>query len=84
MNRKPWLVIPSAKLIPRELQNLGKLPAVIYPVNQKMVFDYLYELYKDRTEAIRVICYEGADKVEAQLDAYQHVEVQTLKKSTGG
>ena len=39
------VIIPSAKIVPEELQNLGKLPAVIYPVNDGTVFDYLYEQY---------------------------------------
>ena len=31
----PTLIIPSAKLVPEELQKVGKFPGVIYPVNQK-------------------------------------------------
>ena len=46
------LIIPSAKVVPEELQKLGKLPAVIYPINQRIVFDYLYEQYKDQVETI--------------------------------
>ena len=49
--RENKLVIPSAKLVPEELQNLGKLPGIIYPVNQKIVFDYLYETYYDEMVA---------------------------------
>lgn len=30
------IIIPSAKIVPEELQSLGKLPAVIYPVNQNL------------------------------------------------
>ena len=54
------LIIPSAKVVPEELQKLGKLPAVIYPINQRIVFDYLYEQYKDQVETIDIICYENA------------------------
>ena len=39
------LIIPSAKVVPEELQKLGKLPAIIYPINQRITFDYLYEQY---------------------------------------
>lgn len=41
------IIIPSAKIVPEELQSLGKLPAVIYPVNQKIVFEYLQDCYKN-------------------------------------
>lgn len=27
------VVIPSAKVVPEELQSLGKLPAIIYPLS---------------------------------------------------
>ena len=64
------LIIPSAKVVPEELQKLGKLPAVIYPINQRIVFDYLYEQYKDQVETIDNICYENADKVQRRLKNY--------------
>ena len=37
------MIIPSAKLVPEELWNLGKLPGIIYPINQRIVFDYLFQ-----------------------------------------
>ena len=52
------LIIPSAKVVPEELQKLGKLPAIIYPINQRITFDYLYEQYKEKTNSIDIICYE--------------------------
>ena len=58
------LIIPSAKVVPEELQKLGKLPAIIYPINQRITFDYLYEQYKEKTNSIDIICYENADKVD--------------------
>lgn len=64
------LLIPSAKVVPEELQKLGKLPAIIYPINQKITFDYLYEHYKDKANAIDVICFEKADKVQRRLRNY--------------
>ena len=41
------VIIPAAKIVPEELQKLGKLPGIIYPVNQKITFDNLYEEYKE-------------------------------------
>ena len=64
----PRIVIPSATLVPEELWNLGKLPGIIYPINQRIVFDYLYEQYKDFD--IDVICYEKAEKVQRRLEKY--------------
>ena len=64
------VIVPSATYVSEELQKLGKLPAVIYPVNQRIAFDYLYEQYKDACEVIRVICGMGAAKVHQRLSRY--------------
>ena len=49
------VIIPSAKLVPEELQKLGKLPAIIYPINQKIAFDYIYDQYKNLHAKVDVI-----------------------------
>lgn len=36
------LIIPSAKNVEKDLQKIGNLPAVIYPVNTNIAFDYIY------------------------------------------
>ena len=64
----PRIVIPSATLVPEELWILGKLPGIIYPINQRIVFDYLYEQYKGGD--IDIICYEQAQKVQRRLEKY--------------
>ncbi len=64
------MIIPSAQVVPGELQKIGKLPAVIYLINQKIMFDYLYEQYKDRCKYIRVICHDKAEKVRQCLAKY--------------
>lgn len=72
------IIIPSAKLVPEELWNLGKLPGIIYPINQRIVFDYLYEQY--RGFDIDIICYEKAEKVQRRLEKYisDHVKIKIL------
>lgn len=70
MPKKFKLIIPAAKIVPEELQKLGKLPGIIYPVNQKITFDYLYNEYKDYCSSIDVICFEKADKVQRRLKNY--------------
>lgn len=72
------VIIPSAKLVPEELQSFGKLPAILYPVNQRPVFDFLYEQYK--TCSIRIILYEGADKVSSSIGGYKNVELVALDR----
>ena len=59
MKRK--VVIPSAKIVSVELQNIGKLPAVIYPVNQDTMFKILKDTYKDAVDEYEIVVYEAAE-----------------------
>ncbi len=68
IKNRSHIVIPSAKLVLEELWTLGKLPGIIYPINQRIVFDYLYEQYKGFD--IDIICYEKAEKVQRRLEKY--------------
>lgn len=80
MNEGKKVIIPAAKIVPKELQKLGKLPGIIYPVNQKITFDYLYDEYKDFCTSIDIICYEQADKVHKRLQKHigEKVRIKTL------
>lgn len=73
------IIIPSAKIVPEDLWSLGKLPGIIYPINQQIVFDYLYEQYRD-FPVIDIICYEKSDKVRRRLNKYtkKGVNIKTL------
>ena len=64
------LIIPAATIVSEELQKIGKLPAIIYPVNQKIVFDYLFEQYSESCSSIEVICYEKGEKIHRRLSSY--------------
>lgn len=74
------LLIPSAKIVNDDLQNLGKLPAVIYPVNGHTVFSYLYKQYISKCDLIQVLCYEQADKVHNKLKKYNDIELYDIPK----
>ena len=69
------VIIPSAKLIPEELQQLGKIPAVIYPVNQRMVFDYLYDQYSAEMTKFTVLAGENAHLIHSALSNYNDGDV---------
>ena len=74
------VIIPSAKIVPEELQHLGKLPAVIYPVNEGIVFDYLYQQYSHECKKIKIVCFENVDKVKRRIAKYDNslIEITTL------
>lgn len=75
MPRHNRVIIPAAKLVPEELQTFGKLPGIIYPINQRIVFDFLYDQYKDFLN-IDIICCEKAEKVQRRLDKYINDQVK--------
>lgn len=61
------VIVPSAKIVPQELQTIGKLPPVIYPLNDRIVFDYIYDQYSKTADSISVLCFEKSDKVRKRL-----------------
>lgn len=65
------LILPSAKIVPEELQKLGKLPAIIYSINQSIVFDYLYKQYESVCDGIDIIALEKIDKIQRRLSKYK-------------
>lgn len=69
------IIIPSAKVVSEDLQNIGKLPSIIYPVTDRIVFDYLYEEYISSCDVIRVLCYEQSEKVHSKLKKYRKTEI---------
>lgn len=72
------VLIPSATLMPKELQNIGKLPPVIYPLNDGIMFDYLFKQYGTQADEIAIVCHEGAAKVHQRLEQYCTGNVQIL------
>jgi len=76
------IIIPSAKVVPEELQNLGKLPPIIYPVGKGIVFDYIIDQYKNIEPVYNIICFEEARKVEQRLEQYKDTNIRliTLEK----
>lgn len=78
---KASVIIPSAKIVPEGLQKLGKLPGVIYPINQRIVFDYLFDQYS-ACQSINIICYENSELVKRRLNKYKgaNIKITTLSK----
>lgn len=75
------VIIPSAKLVPSDLWNVGKLPSIIYPINQDIVFDYLYRQYQDVCENIDIICFEKKEDVHERLQSYKSKKINIIDLS---
>lgn len=73
-------IIPSAKIVSEDLQNIGKLPSVTYPVTDKIVFDFLHKQYAKASKTIKVLCYEQAEKVHTKLKKYKNTEVIDIQE----
>lgn len=65
------VIVPSAKLIASELQSIGKIPPIIYPINQNISFDFFKLKYDNLAAEMDIICFEGVDKVRERLATYK-------------
>lgn len=70
------LLIPSAKIVPPQLQRLGKLPAVIYPIHNNSMLELFYEMYEGWVSGICIICFEQAELVEHAVKNYDAGKIQ--------
>ena len=61
------VVIPSAKYIPSELQTIGKIPPVLYPLGSGTVFDYIHTQYCCESKTIKIIGFEGFSSIEKKI-----------------
>lgn len=74
------LLIPTAKIIPLDLQHIGKLPAIIYPVNDRIAYDFFEEKYRNIVSEIDVLCYEKVSEIQRKLQYHgQGVNLQIIK-----
>lgn len=65
------LIIPSAKLISPELQSIGKIPPIIYPINQNISFDFFKLKYDSIVDEIVLIGFEKIDKIREIIANYK-------------
>lgn len=72
------IVIPAAKLVPEELQRIGRVSAISYPINQRIVFDFLLDEYERIASTIDIICFKEADKVHRMLESYKNCKVNII------
>lgn len=84
MNRV--ILIPTAKNISKELETIGKIPPIIYPLDQKIVFEYIIEEYGIESK-YRLACSESIDLVKEAMKKYQNMDISIinieLKKDLG-
>lgn len=76
-----YVLIPSAKLISKELQSIGKLPPVVYPLtDSKVVFDFIYDTYSDEETKFIIIGKENDSKILNIINKkkYKNVELINL------
>ena len=69
------VIIPAAKLVPEDLWNVGKLPSIVYPINQNIVFDYLYKQYNEECKSFEILCYEKKEEVHERLSTYNKTKI---------
>ncbi len=57
------LILSSAELVSKEQQYMGQIHPLAYPLNGRVMFEHLYEKYKDEVDEINITCYEQKEKL---------------------
>lgn len=73
------LIIPSARVVSQEMQKIGKLPAILYPVNKGIVLDYMIKQYASNVNNLNIVAYESAERIERRLRNYQSNNIRIVK-----
>jgi len=72
MNR--LVLLPSAKLIPLELQNeFGKIPSAMIPLDSRPAVHYIYEYYKKEGFDFLVAVHDMADEVIKYCNEHENI-----------
>lgn len=72
-----YLIIPSAKCAPNNLPNIGKVPMVLYPINEKTILDYIVENYKQ--SQIVISGFEKFDKLRKYCKQEKFKKIKLFK-----
>jgi hypothetical protein len=77
------IIIPTAKYIPEDLQKIGKIPPILYPLEGRMVLDHILNNYGEN-DHVRLLCYEGVEIVRSRLKfnderKIEIIEIEQLK-----
>lgn len=75
---KPVLIIPSAKYNSAELQSVGKIPPIIYPIGGTIVYDVLSKKYSGLVSKTRIVCFDGENLVRSRINPVGDVEIVSL------
>ncbi len=78
------LIVLSAKLIDKELQNrFGKIPPILIPFESRRVIDYIYEGAKDLYKKVVIVGFENSSLIKEHIKKKKYkinlLELDTLK-----
>ena len=75
-----YVIIPSAKVIPSELQDVGKLPAIIYPIGEECMMDLLKEQYFSQygDVSFEIVVFEEYKKVFQRIEKASSIHLHKL------
>jgi len=64
------VIFPSAKIVTKDLQGVGKLPAIVYPIDQRRMIDLFLDFYMgedSRIDAFEIVTFEAHEQVEKRI-----------------
>lgn len=75
------VLFPSAKVVTQDLQDIGKFPAIIYPIDQMRMIDIFKRYYFDETklaDRFEVVTYEEHDQVIRRIENDSRIQIDKL------
>lgn len=74
------IIFPSAKIVSRDMQAVGKLPAIIYPVDQKSMIELFTEQYfgKGQADCFDIVTFEAHETVTSRIQSSEKVRIWRL------
>lgn len=81
MSGRTIVLLPSAVVVSKDMQGLGRFPAIIYPIDQMRMIDFFCNHYLAEGSGdivLSVVSYEEYEQVEKRIGRRDHVDVIRL------
>lgn len=76
-----YILFPTAKIVTQDLQDVGRFPAIIYPVDQMRMIDIFKKYYFDDmkiADRFEIVTYEADENVRRKIGDINDIQIDKL------
>jgi len=70
------IIIPSAKSINTQNEQLRHLPPVCFPLAGRTIFDFIYDLFNEESNWFEIISYDSKELIEKNISKYRNKNIK--------